>query len=150
MSNDKVIQVVKKLLDPLIGKPFIYGGREQTIQSYQIIEEKDRVNITTDVGYYEKKFEAVSAFVNQLEEVSEKNKGVQVISRAPIELPGMQVNSTVISKLKDELMENIKKVKQNKDYIPQAMAVKENVDGFIELAKIELAYINAYINANKK
>jgi len=46
-------------------------------------------------------------------------------------------------------MENIEKVKADKDYIPQAQAVKDNVDSILNLAKTEIEYLNALHRINR-
>ena len=64
-------------------------------------------------------------------------------------LPALTVDKAVTSKLKDILMENIEKVKADKDYIPQAQAVKDNVDSILNLAKTEIEYLNALHRINR-
>ena len=46
----------------------------------------------------------------------------------------------VVSYLTDTLKDNIEKVKQNKDYVPQAKEISNSISRLIDLAKIELEF----------
>lgn len=48
--------------------------------------------------------------------------------------------SNNFSELRNILMKNIEKVQESKDYLPQAVAVRDNVQSVIELTKNEIEY----------
>jgi hypothetical protein len=148
MNSEKRVQKLKEIIDPLIGKTFLYGAKNHTLESYLINEQEEKVKIQTDIRFYERGFDSIESFIDQLEPVKEISV-IKADKHKEVFLPAMQVNSDVIRQLKDVLLDNIEKVKNDKEYIPQASAVKENVDGIIDLAKIELGYITSYVNARK-
>jgi len=43
-----------------------------------------------------------------------------------------------MTKLRDTLMANIEKVKQDREYIPQAKMISDSINSLIGLAKIEI------------
>jgi len=51
--------------------------------------------------------------------------------------------TNVSSQLKGMLLDNNSKVMENKDYIPQATTICNNVNSLINLTKLELSYITA-------
>jgi hypothetical protein len=63
-------------------------------------------------------------------------------------------NSTIIhavgTELSNIIMDNIRKVKADKEYIPQAQEINANVKSMIDLAKAEVEYMKtiAYLHKN--
>jgi len=70
-----------------------------------------------------------------------------------VELPSVvnqtSLISTVNHDLKNILMDSINKVRENKDYIPQAQEVNNNVKSIIDLAKAEIEYMKVISYMNK-
>ena len=131
----------------MVGNQYKYGGHTHTITSFNINEEKEKVTIQTNRRCYERPYESVETFLNSFEPVQKSDWGMMQTGEP--HLPEMQINSAVISKLKDVLMDNIEKVKTDKLYIPQATSIKLMVDSVIDLAKIEVAYMEAYVRVKK-
>lgn len=63
-------------------------------------------------------------------------------------------NATVIGKNGQDLVsilkDSIEKVKADPAFIPQAVAIKENINAIIDLAKVEAATLVAINNLNSK
>src|SRR5690349_9627737 len=131
-NDEELMQLISKQLDEMQGKYFEYGNAKHRIDRYHINEERGRVIITTDRKQYDRPLDAALEFLNLFEPVAERS--ISVMPQSPgYQLPEKQINGSVIKELKDILMDNINKVKADKNYIPQAQAVKENVDAIIEL-----------------
>lgn len=121
----------KKTLDRLEaikGKTFMYNTRQMKILDYKVNGEK--VQIVTDNGWQEPSYDKIDAFLDNLLPVQE-GTGLMIIQQA-------QVTSSSINELKGILMDNIKKVQESKDYIPQAQEINSNVKSIIEVAKAEI------------
>ena len=80
--------------------------------------------------------------MEKFEEVETRNDVVVVVSKSgnlPVEKPvKSSFRGDTISTLKDVLMDNIKKVQQSPDYIPQATTIANTVNSLVNLAKIEM------------
>jgi PP-loop superfamily ATP-utilizing enzyme len=140
-------QLIKETLTNMEGGRYSYGGKLHVIKSFLISEEKETVQIQTDKRYFDRPLESAMELLNHFEPIQEM--GMQTIAADDALVPVMQINSEVISQLKDILLDNIKKVREDKGFIPQATAVKLNVDSVIDLAKIEVAYMEAYVRMRK-
>lgn len=143
----KEAEVIRQMLEEMQGHKFIYGNHEHTITSFQIYEDKEKITVQTNRKCYERPFESAMVFLNQFQPVKKDDWGVMETGEP--QLPQMQINSQVIAQLKDVLLDNIEKVKKDKEYIAQATAVKLSVDSVIDLAKIEVAYMEAYVRVKK-
>lgn len=145
--NERQIQLIKETLESMQGIPYLYGNNTYIIKSYQVKEELERVYIQANKKHFDRPFDAVMEFLGKWEpvEVNEITKYDEGFN-----LPKRSIDSSVISALKDELLDNIKKVKENKAYIPQAEAVRSSVDSIITLAKTEIEYMETFIRLNKK
>jgi hypothetical protein len=148
MENEKKAQLIKETLEAMLDQKFRYGGKIHTVKGYTILDDKEQVKIQTNYRIYEKSFESFEAFIGYMEPIEEN--GMQLVREQEMMLPKMQINSDVIGQLKDILLDNIDKVKKDKEFIPQATAVKLNVDSVIDLAKIEVAYMEAFVRVKKQ
>ncbi len=150
MSNEQNIELIIHTLEDMIGKKYNYGNSEHTIKSYRMLEDKERVYVMTDKKQFDRPYDSAMEFLNQLEFVAGR---VIVPSNQEKEhstfFPERQINASVVKELKDMLLDNIRKIQENKEYIPQAEAVKSNVDCLIDLAKTEIGYMEAVVRLNK-
>jgi hypothetical protein len=149
MSNVEQVEMIKGTIEEMIGGTYHYGHSQHTIKRYRINEERERVTIITDKNEFDRPLDAVMEFLNLFEAVEKPVSALQTLSESSMTLPQMQINGSVIRELKDVLMDNIKKVKEDKNYIPQAQAIKENVDAVIDLAKTEVSYMEAYVRMHR-
>lgn len=148
MSNEEQMTLIKSALDNMIGGTYLYGNHTIRIMDYKINEQRERVYVITDKKEYDRPFESILDWINNLQLVPSRAV-VQVPNSGSTLLPEAQVNSSVIKELKEVLLDNIRKIKESKDYIPQAEAIKANVDSVIGLAKTEISYMEAVVRLNK-
>lgn len=145
MNNGTIITRIKDTLDEMLGKSYTYGSNVVKILRYKIDPARDRVYITADNNYeFDRTFDAIFEFLGMLHPV--KNNEI-----APPEngIIVRQVKDEDLVNLRDILMDNITKIKNDKSYIPQAEAIKGNVDSIINLAKTDIAYMAFFKNSKR-
>jgi len=125
-------------IDNMIGQSFKYRGQIHKFLSHKT--EDDVTIIVTDKKWFEfQSRDELGFFVsecNRVEEVisAEELKGKD---RFDLSVPDAKSND-VMAQLKGILMENIKQVRDDKSYIPQAQNISKNVQTLINLTKLEL------------
>lgn len=122
-------------LKAMTGKSWMYKTRMVKILSHQqkgeavvIVTDKDwiesdTVNLTTLLGEF--------LAVEQDDDPALENTSLQVI----------QNTRSGLSELRTVLMDNIKTLQGNKDFIPQAKAINNNINTMINMVKLEFQII---------
>lgn len=149
MNAEKQVELIKSTLEDMVGYKYVYGGHHHIINGYTIHEDKERVYVQTSRRHFDRPLESALEFLSKFEKYEERSLTVPGGDRMAVPMITPQITSSTIGQLKDVLLANIEKVKADKGYIPQATAVKQNVDSIIDLAKIEVAYMEAYVRVNK-
>lgn len=125
VSNNSI-----EILNNMIGKSYQHNGQVISIQSFD--RQGERIIIKTD----KKDIEVLEYILPSLLQ----DFTPCLVQQVQV-LPTVQIDGNVIKSLKDTLLDNISRVRNSKDFIPQAEAIAKNVDGVINLAKIELEYL---------
>lgn len=131
------------------GQWISYAGRTLTIYSVEIKEKvlRFKTNGLALVIFHEDwedfKKEIKTALPKQ-----EKTMELEVKKQTPHEVIRQdRMNNTIFGKsaefLAETMKQNIKKVQDDPAYIPQAQEIGSQIKNFIELAKTEVAYLNA-------
>lgn len=116
-------------LEKLVGKEFIYKQEHIRIKDYFMKPEEGTVHIVTDKQPITVKEEDVQDFVSRCLPVAEESTvAVAVVAEA----------QTTITSLKDILMDNIKKVQENKDYIGQAKMINNSVNSLLNMVSLQM------------
>jgi hypothetical protein len=149
MNKQEQIQLVTETIEEMIGNTYRYGGATHRITNYRILEEKERIYIKTNIKEFDRDFESVGAFLDRFEPVANLPATQGQKDDEQI-LPVAQINSSVISECRTVLMDSIRKLKDDKTYISQAAAIKENVDTIIELGKVEVAQLELLYKLKRK
>ena len=140
MGPRKEVQLknsVNELLDEMTGKLFLYNGDQVRVLRWSPMG--DRVNLVTDKWDMKIDFGDVKERAKEFLPVDEEETLPAVTgNNMPAPIAPALIDSTTIAKLRDVLMDNIEKVKADKNYIPQAQEVKAQVDSVIDLAKTEI------------
>ncbi len=142
----------KTLVETLIsmkGNTYTISGKQHVILSYTLNENLKRVTITTDLQQFEKTFDNIEQFINLIlgggsNAVTLYNDDMDVSSNDhnghdafdPKLLLSNYITSadSLIAVLKD----NIEKVKNSKEYVPQAAVVCNTVNNIISIEKLKL------------
>ena len=127
----------EKRLQGMINKTFKYGVRIVVITGYFIDEDRERVFIHTDHqdNHFDRLLIDLNSLLKEFQPVEEtqldKTKGSGLV------MAQGRLGNTV----RDILLDNIEKVKANKEYIPQAQAINEQIGQLLNLAKVEVEYL---------
>lgn len=135
----------------MLNKSFLYGVHVVQVLQYEINDDRERFYLWTTrkeepydrplssaLEFMQREFRPVNNTTTEIQPVA----GQQPLQLAPAQDTYVMLGTTGLAhQLKDILMDNIKRVQENKDYIPQADVVRENVDSMIDLAKTEIAYM---------
>ncbi len=128
---------IKEKLDMMVGKLYMYEKENHRVLGWNFVGET--VTITTDIGSISFLFPDADQKLSEFLKVED--------SLAPISNNFEQyrpaVLGSVASELKDVLVDNIRKVQADKDFIPQAQAINDQAKSIIDLAKLEVEFIKA-------
>ena len=111
-------------LEKMKGKRFLYHAKMQTVLNYQV--NKDEVIIATDFQIKTIDIEKIDEELNQFLPVQDS-----------VEVSMFRKNKT-IPDLADIVMSNIKKIQEDKEYIPQAKAIHDGIKTLVNMAKLDL------------
>jgi len=118
-------------LERMVGKSFVYNQDEHKIIKYEFAggsliitsDKQDIIFSAVDYRFHLKEFLPID----------------DKIAATTLQLN--VANQSVMTELKDVLLDNIRKVKENKDYIPQAQEINSQVKSMIDLARTEIDFI---------
>jgi len=129
---------LKRIINQMLNKQFLYGTTIHTITHYEINEVRERFYLYTDQKPegFDRTLDAAQGFLKQFQPVN--MPAVQPAgTNAPV--PVLLGSNDLGIKITAILMDNIAKVQTSADYIPQAEAVNNSISTLIEMAKVEVA-----------
>lgn len=138
---------LKKRLDSIVGKEYNYQNKNVTIEKYKIVSN---INIVIFLDGKTLNFleHEIDGFLNDLFPPSDK-----VIFK-----PGqvaIQKNDLMIFEptkenveVKNTLLETMRKIKEDKDYIPQAESICKIVSTLVDVQKTEIQMLNLISKKN--
>ncbi len=119
-------------IEDMIGKVVMYRGRNIKVKGYVV--KDDRIEIKTNgnpvITSAEKLSDTLDEFLPVSDELdsADKEKGLQVFGN----------NKSNLDDLEGILMENIQKVRENKDYLDQAKEINSQANSIIKIAKTKV------------
>ena len=123
---------VVKQLDGMKGRHFMYNTKTYHFLNYEIGTEG--ITIVTDKKFFKNiDPDTIETMLKEFLPIETPALRQEV---APV--PMQSISNGTIGKLKDILLDNIEKVKEDPNYIPQAQAVASNVDSIINLSRAEM------------
>jgi hypothetical protein len=148
--NENQIELITEILVGMKGNYYDYGRTQHRIVSFRIDEARERVYIMTDKKEYDRDFDSVLEFLNLFEATDARPLPAAKQQDAGITVTGTKLETvSAFGELRTVLMDNIRKVQQDKNYIPQAESILTSVSGMIDLAKTEVAYMEAFTRMRK-
>lgn len=126
-----------KKLEAMKGKTFSYASKILYVISYAIDEQREKVIIKTNLGDHERSYESIDEFLSYWSPAQNINALTVQNENNTVAVMIEQENSLaeeMISILKD----NIQKVRTDKNYIPQAQAINNNINSIINVKKLQL------------
>jgi hypothetical protein len=120
----------KQLIENLKSKKWLYNGKPVAVDSHQKVEDQYVFCLSDGT--------VVKCFVQNLEAtLEEKFIPLPSHSQTPAKVGAL---SDTLVQLKDILMDNIKKVQEDKEYITQAKEVNNSIKEVVNLAKLDIEY----------
>jgi ATP-dependent RNA circularization protein (DNA/RNA ligase family) len=126
-------------LKEMVNKPFLYNNDEVVILGYadHVGEDGLEIEIYLNNGKtLEWNMGDLPEKINRFKPIT---KNVLIIANKKLDSVST-INPNIIQQMRDCLLDEIRKVKESKDNIPQARSVIDGVNALTSLAKIELDY----------
>lgn len=130
---------IEDQLNKLKGKDYLIKGDQHTFLRFQVGDAETK--ITTDKKDFSVKNSETQDFINNMMEV-ESHALIRTSDYAP-PVPKQHVELSGI------LMDNIRRLQESPDFIPQANAINEQAKSMIDLCKAEIELAKVNIMANK-
>ncbi|WP_020531433.1 hypothetical protein [Flexithrix dorotheae] len=126
-----------------MNKEWLYGAKNYVFDRFRISDDDEMVFIVTNHKTFEIPADKIDTFLDSLLPVGGEDKQEKLAEIKeeikPVRVTIQQPNS-IMGDLKTILLEDIKKVREDSNYIPQAKAVTNNVNTIINALKVELEY----------
>lgn len=151
---------IKSRLQAMQGRKYLRQGKPEKIVDYQVMEGTQTVRIHTTNRVHEKPMQDIDIFLNTFLPVDKPERALplqqasapmpkvtapksEIVSQRQIvsDLAQEVYRNSGIADLQTLIRENITKVQENKDFIPQATAIKDQVDTFINLTKTQIEFL---------
>ncbi len=120
------MEIIRENLRPMLGQHYKYKGEVYFFQGIEVKEEA--VHLLTNKKSFIFTNRAIAGFFIR------DCDPVEALPPAPEPNP----NDEVMAELKGVIMENIRKVRTDPEYIPQAQAMAKQVQTLINLTNLEL------------
>lgn len=133
---------IEATLTGMVGKNYTYNRRKVTVLRFEIKEKVIRIVCATeDITIL------VEDFQDTMSRFLPDNTPIISHDHKPVVAPPSAVPQTIIrtsgGELKELVMDNIRKIQRDKEYIPQAIEINNQVKTLIDLAKTEIELIKA-------
>jgi hypothetical protein len=140
---------IQNMLRPMLGKEWEYKGdvlkfvrSEIGGNTITIYTEGAQTQIRMQRADFMQSFDKIKKPSNTvLQTTEDDNDQVEVIANQNYDLPIQTVITSNAQYLAQTLLNNITKLKNDPKYIPQAVAIKDQVDSLIDLGKAEIQAI---------
>jgi hypothetical protein len=124
-------------LKDMIGKTFMYKGKQITIKDYHVLGEEGKTQIDIVEGDPIKTPD-LSKFIDFCLPVDVPGQDDEDTAGTAISTEVVAQTQNILSTLHETLLDNIKKVQQNEKYIKQANVINSSVNSLIGLAKLQI------------
>jgi hypothetical protein len=146
MNTEKL----NRIKHAMVGKTYTYSNSIHYIVAVEIDEVKEKFTIKTNLSTFERQFASVETFLEYWKPAAgianfvNDPDGDGMVS-AFIE-HGEDLSQTLIN----TLLDSINNVKANKDYIPQAIAINNNVNSIVNIQRLRLDLVKFRFPQNNK
>ncbi|GEP97677.1 hypothetical protein [Chitinophaga cymbidii] len=145
MNNKKNIEE----LESMIGKTFQYAGQIHFVKNVKMDEVNDKYTIITNLSSFDRKLESIKSFLEYWKPTSNISELVQETDKNQQLTVLMEQDNDLSKKLIDTLTDNIERVKENPDYIPQAQTINNSVNSIVGVTKMRLDLLK-YLQSGAK
>jgi len=133
--NDSLSLKIKRKLEDMTGKSFLFNAREIRINSFQINDDLIIVAADKDIFTW-----SSDEALDRIREFMPIEKESEIDSKDLMVMPDRKQ----LTSLKDVIMDNIEQVKKDRTYVQQANAVNKSISTLINVANLELQYIKMF------
>lgn len=135
--------IIKKI-EPLVGKPLMYGNQVVTIKRYEFDDERERVFIHfMERGQMDRPLETVEHLISEFKPIPQQ---VQPPEKTSLQMPGQNAvtlpflsDSGLLDKVTDLLLKDIEDIKSGEITLDKAEARAKNIDMIIDVEKTKIA-----------
>lgn len=135
----KTAEKIGKTLANMKGKTFDYAKKIYFVEDFSVDEVEQKFTVKTNLQSFTRYFDSFDEFVRYWTEVQQVNAVVPVKTQE-VATEVMDKENAVADQLIGVLMENIKKVQEHPEYIPQAQAINNNVNSITNIMKLKMGY----------
>lgn len=129
---------IKATLHGMMDKTFQYAGQVHYVKSCIVDEEGEKCIIKTNLASYDRKFENIKEFLEYWKPINSIPAPILETNRNQQLSILIEQEKALSNRLIDILNDNIEKVQESKEYIPQAQAVNNNINTIVNIAKMRL------------
>lgn len=115
--------------------------RDEVVKFFSYTKSGDEITIATDKEWIKTNFYELNVLFKKYTEVIVNETGVSVVKKKDdgfVPVKATIMASDTIKKLQDVLLDNIEKIKADKEYVAQAKEISNSVNSIIGLAKVEI------------
>lgn len=142
----ETIQLIEKKASEMTGQRYMFNGTGEAYTVKNTTVVNSRLLINTDKKLFDVELEHAMKLLNEFHSgvpvaIDAEHREVapfQTTSATVYQAPHQVQSLTGVQALKDIIMNNIERVKADKEYVPQAAAVNDSLKTLIELAKVEI------------
>lgn len=129
-------ELIEKRLHALLNKQLSYGSHLLVITGYNFNDSKERVYIHTNEkdSHFDRPYDGAIEFLKQFTEMKGEVRRIDSTDMAMVNA------SSLATELKDILLDNIKRVQANPEYVKQATVINNNVNTLVNLTKLQMAF----------
>ncbi len=132
----------KEKLVAMVGNEFLFETTRENLIINNWNFQDEQLILNTSKGDYSCVFTDIDEFLKKFLPVeAESSASTELLAENNQQTGSLVFGGGVLLELKNTVMESIRKVKDNKEYIPQATAINEGVKQIVELAKTEIAFM---------
>lgn len=125
------IQAVETRLKDMVGRSFMVNSVTQKVANFRISD--DKLMIATDKKFFDVDLVNAVKVLDMFLPTDDE----------PVSLPVVEVKALgSAGEIKDIIMDNIRQLRGNPAYIPQAQAINESVKVLVEVAKTEVQMLD--------
>src|SRR5579872_3114017 len=146
MNTEKL----SRIKHTMVGKTYTYSNSIHYIIAVDIDDANEKFTIKTNLSTYERPFASVESFLDHWKPAA----GIATLVKDPdgegtvsafVE-HGEDLSQTLIN----TLLDSINNVKTNKDYIPQAIAINNNVNSIVNIQRLRLDLVKYRFPQNRQ
>ncbi len=147
MNTEKL----SRIKHTMVGKTYTYSNSIHYILAVEIDEAQEKFTLKTNLQTFERKFPSVETFLEYWKPAAGIATLVNDSDGDGMVSAFVEHGEDLSQTLTNTLLDSINKVKASKDYIPQAIAINNNVNSIVNIQRLRLDLVKfRFTPKNKK